>query len=114
MPRKTEMSTNKAVTLGNYVTVAFAEDIDLAREYIDLLERNEITAAIKRQPQMAESGFSDIAIQVPEESLDEAHKLISQQAAYDDFFDMAFNQDHYQEHDASSGNIEEADDDFLY
>lgn len=84
--------SGKGVTLA-YVTVAFAEDIDLAREYVDLLERNEISAAIKRQPEMAESGFSDIAIQVPEDCLDEAHKLISQQAAYDDFFDQAFNSD---------------------
>lgn len=89
MPRKTD--THKSPAVMHFVTVAFAEDADLARQYLDLLERNEIMAVIKRQPEMADSGFSDIAIQVPEESLDEAHKLISQQAAYDDFFDTAFN-----------------------
>ncbi len=114
MSRKTGMETNKSVAMCSYVTVAFAEDVDLAREYVNLLERNEITAVIKRQPEMAESGFSDIAIQVPEESLDEAHKLISQQASYDDFFDMAFNGDEYEEYDSSSPDSLEGDEEALF
>lgn len=109
MPRKSE--SNKAGAVMHYVTVAFAEDAELARQYLDLLERNEIAGVMKRQPEMADSGFSDIAIQVPEESLDEAHKLISQQAAYDDFFDQAFNQDAYDEYDTSD---EFEDDEKLY
>lgn len=80
--------TNKTVV--DFVTVAFAEDMELARQYKELLQDNEIDAHIKRQPNMAESGFSDIAILVPEESLDEAHALISERANYGDFFDVAF------------------------
>ncbi len=40
MSRKTGMETNKSVAMCSYVTVAFAEDVDLAREYVNLLERN--------------------------------------------------------------------------
>lgn len=105
MPHRTENSRMAAAV--RYVTVAFAEDADLARQYIDLLERNGIQGVVKRQPEMADSGFSDIAIQVPEESLDEAHSLISQQAAYDDFFDQAFNEPAYQEYDSADEDFEE-------
>lgn len=87
MQRKSKTNSKTVV---DFVTVAFAEDMELARQYKELLEDNEIIARIKRQPNMAESGFSDIAILVPEESLDEAHALISERASYDDFFDMAF------------------------
>ena len=77
-------------TVVDFVTVAFAEDKELARQYQELLEDNGIVSKVKRQANMAESGFSDIAILVPEDSLDEAHELISERASYDDFFDMAF------------------------
>ncbi|MHC4881922.1 MAG: hypothetical protein ACYTFX_01335 [Planctomycetota bacterium] len=87
MQRKSKTNSKTVV---DFVTVAFAEDMELARQYKELLEGNEIIARIKRQPNMAESGFSDIAILVSEESLDEAHALISERASYDDFFDMAF------------------------
>ncbi|MDH4202635.1 MAG: hypothetical protein OEV87_07045 [Phycisphaerae bacterium] len=87
MQRKSKTNSKTVV---DFVTVAFAEDMELARQYKELLENNEIIARIKRQPNMAESGFSDIAILVSEESLDEAHALISERASYDDFFDMAF------------------------
>lgn len=80
--------SNKTVV--DFLTVAFAEDLELARQYKELLESNEIPAKIKRQPNMAESGFSDIAIMVPEEALDEAHALISERVSYEDFFDAAF------------------------
>jgi hypothetical protein len=110
MAGKSESSTNRTTAVSHYVTVAFAEDADLARQYIDLLERNEISAMVKRQPEMAESGFSDIAIQVPEELLDDAHKLISQQAAYDDFFDSAFNPDFRDDFDPLSPGMFDEDD----
>jgi hypothetical protein len=82
--------SSKTSAVKDFVTVAFAEDMELARQYKELLEDNQIEVQIKRQPDMAESGFSDIAIAVPEESLDEAHHLIAERASYDDFFDMTF------------------------
>ena len=78
----------KMTDVKEYVTVAFAEDMELAKQYQELLRNNEIGVRIRRQPEMSQSGFSDIAIMVPEDSLDEAHALISEKASYDDFFDM--------------------------
>lgn len=80
----------KTTDVQELITVAFAEDMELAKQYQELLRNNEISARIKRQPEMSQSGFSDIAIQVSEESLDEAHALISEKANYDNFFDMMF------------------------
>jgi hypothetical protein len=87
MQRKTRKQTNSNTVVKDFVTVAFAEDMELARQYQELLDDNGISAHVKRQPEMAESGFSDIAILVPEDSLDAAHSLISERANYDDFFD---------------------------
>ena len=100
----------KAADVKEFVTVAFAEDMELARQYQELLEDNEITAKVKRQPNMAESGFSDIAIMVPEESLDEAHALISERASYDDFFEMAFDDQDSARFDYSEFEVDEDDD----
>jgi hypothetical protein len=93
MPKRAKHESNRATAVKDLVTVAFAEDMDLAREYQQLLSEKEIPAVIRRQPEMAQNGFSDIAIQVPESLLDEAHALISEQASYDDFFDMMFDHD---------------------
>ena len=61
---------------------------------------------------MAQSGFSDIAIMVPEYSLDEAHALISEKASYDDFFDVIFDYQDSKQFEPSDLQIEE--DDYLY
>ncbi|MHC4386228.1 MAG: putative signal transducing protein [Planctomycetota bacterium] len=97
-------------TVVDFVTVAFAEDMELARQYQELLESNEIKIRIKRQPNMAESGFSDIAIMVPEESLDEAHALISERVSYDDFFEMTFDDQDSSRLDYSEFEMDEDDD----
>jgi hypothetical protein len=100
----------KSTDVKEFVTVAFAEDMDLAKQYQELLRNNEISVQIKRQPEMAQSGFSDIAITVPEDSLDEAHALISEKASYDDFFDMAFDDQDGQRLEYSDFETEEDDD----
>ncbi|MCI0499356.1 MAG: hypothetical protein L0Y36_06725 [Planctomycetales bacterium] len=106
MQRKEQKESGKSATVHAQVTVAFAEDMDLARQYQQLLEKNQIPAVIKRQAEMAHNGFSDIAIVVPEDLLDEAHALISQQVEGDDFFDMAFNDPNYEEFDGVTYNDE--------
>ena len=73
-----------------YVTVAFAEDLGLAREYEQLLADHDIPAAVKNQSRSQEGDYSGVAVVVPEEYLDEAYALISKEASYDDFFDAAF------------------------
>ena len=109
MQRKGKMKT-KSADVKDFVTVAFAEDMELAKQYQQLLTDNEIDAHIKRQPEMAQSGFSDIAIVVPEESLDEAHALISEKSSYDDFFDMVFSDQDYDRFDYSEFETDEDDD----
>jgi len=114
MPKRAKKESGNAATVKDFVTVAFAEDMDLAKQYKQLLAENEIPASIKRQPEMAQNGFSDIAILVPESLLDEAHSLISEQASYDDFFDMMFDDDDQHELEGEfrgmDGSYDETDD----
>ncbi len=113
MPKRAKNQTGRPSAVKDFVTVAFAEDMDLAKQYQELLSEHEIPAMIKRQPEMSQNGFSDIAILVPESLLDDAHSLISEQASYDDFFDMMF--DHGADEDADLGRLDEyygEDDDF--
>ena len=100
----------KSTDVKEFVTVAFAEDMELAKQYQELLRNNEISSRIKRQPEMTQSGFSDIAITVPEESLDEAHALISEKASYDDFFDIVLDSQDGKRFNYSDFEIEEDDD----
>ena len=72
-----------------FVTVAFAEDMELAKDYKKLLNDDNIPVAIKDQPDSS-SGYHGIAVLVPEEYLDEAHVLIESQGVYTDFYDMVF------------------------
>lgn len=90
MAKKSSKQTGRTAAVKDYVTVAFAEDMDLARQYQQVLADHDIDAVVKRQPEMALNGFSDIAILVPESELDAAHALVSEEASYDDFFDMLF------------------------
>ena len=93
MPKRVKKETANATAVKDFITVAFAEDMDLAKQYKQMLAEHEIPVLIRRQPEMAQNGFSDIAILVPESLLDEAHSLISEQASYVDFFDMMFDED---------------------
>ena len=79
----------KQSSLQEFVTVAFAEDIELAKQYKKMLNDSEISAAIKTQPNFS-SGAPGIAVMVPEDDLDEAHVLIESQGANDSFYDLAF------------------------
>lgn len=106
MPKRARKESDRTTAVKDLVTVAFAEDMDLARQYQQLLSDQEIPAVIKRQPEMALNGFSDIAIQVPESLLDEAHSLISEQASYDDFFDMIFDVNEDEETDPMAAQEE--------
>lgn len=80
---------NPRISVGELVTVAFAEDLDLARHYKKLLEENGIPAVI-RQPETTGASSPGIGVLVPEDVLDEAHSLIASQAPFEDFFDVFF------------------------
>ncbi len=109
MPQKNQKQYTSDAAVKDYVTVAFAEDTELAKQYQELLEDNDISSRIQRQSKMAESGFSDIAILVPEELLDEAHTLISERASYDDFFDMILDDSDREDIDFVDFGIDEDD-----
>ena len=92
MNRKTRKRTT---VVKDYVTVAFAEDLDLARQYSKLLADHDIPSVVKNLGRSQEDGQTGIAVMVPEEFLDEAYVLISEEASYDDFFDAAFGENGY-------------------
>lgn len=96
--RRTTSDTTSDTTVKEFVTVAFAEDQDLAKQYKKLLNDSEIPAAIKTQPN-PNTTFPGIAVLVPEDHLDEAHQLIESQGSNDSFYDLAFDDSGYDEDD---------------
>lgn len=97
---------NSSTALKELVTVAFAEDADLATHYKELLNENDIPAAIKTRPD-PDLPYQGIAVMVPEDYLDEAHILIESKNSIVDFFDMAFDEDNY---DDTDNNFYDSDD----
>jgi hypothetical protein len=77
------------VPVKEFVTVAFAEDMDLAKDYKRLLAKEDIPVSIKNPHDSSSS--SGIAVMVPEDHLDRAHYLIVSHNQYDDFYDTVFN-----------------------
>ena len=96
MPKGKKKKRQGSLALKDLVTVAFAEDMDLARQYKTLLNENEIPAAVRTQSNPALS-YQGVAVLVPEDFLDEAHVIIESQACMGDFYDMAFMDDEYDE-----------------
>jgi len=76
------------------VTVAFADSADQAKDYETILESNDIPVIIKEQDEQEANG-KVIAVMVPGDFLDEAHVVIESQDAYDDFYDLAL-EDEYE------------------
>ena len=83
-------------SLKEFITVAYAEDMDLAKQYKKMLSDEDIPVAIKESHDTA-THFSGVAVMVPEDYMDEAHLLIQSQTSYD-FYESAF-QDDYEEVD---------------
>lgn len=73
--------------LEGYVVVAFAENMEQARDYKTLLDANDIPTIINEH-ESHPMGSSEIAVMVAEEFLDEAHVIIESQQTYDDFYDL--------------------------
>ena len=98
MANRKKNTNNSGTALKSFVTVAFAEDIDLANQYKDLLNESDIPAAVKTRPD-PEVSFQGIAVMVPEDYLDEAHVIIANQSSMGDFYDLAFSEDDYDDTD---------------
>ena len=102
MTKHSHKTQKSQVKLRDFVVVTFADDIDQAKDYEALLKSNEIPAMIKEEQNPNDATTSGIAIVVPEDFVDEAHVIIESQDAYDDFYDLAMDDD-----------IDDFDDDLL-
>ena len=88
MAKRSKKGHRSQAKMQGYVVVTFAEDLEQAREYKTLLEVNDVSAIISEQQEQSLDS-KEIAVMVPEEFLDEAHVIIESQQAYDDFYDLA-------------------------
>ena len=92
MAKRSKKGHRSQAKLQGYVVVAFADDLEQAREFKSLLETNDVSAIISEQKEPALDS-KEIAVMVPEDFLDEAHVIIESQQAYDDFYDYALEED---------------------
>lgn len=88
MPKRSKKGQKSQAKVQGFVVVAFAKDLEQAREYETLLKVNDIPVVISTQEDPS-VGAKEIAVMVPEDYLDEAHVVIESQDAYDDFYDFA-------------------------
>ena len=86
-------NSGKNTALEEYVTVAIAEDMELAQEYRGVLENSGIDVVLRTQRRDFSEEILGVAVMVPGPSTDSAQELIESQQAFDDFLDNAFNQE---------------------
>lgn len=98
-------STSRTALKG-LVTIAFAEDADLAKQYKQLLIDNNIPAAVKIRG-FEESGIKGVPVMVPEDYIDEAHSIIEAHNSMDDFYNDAFGDDDSQDYFSFNSDVEE-------
>ena len=106
MVKRSPRSQKGQARVQELVVVAFADDMEQARDYETLLKNNDIPAIIREQRDDS-SDKERVAVLVPEEFVDEAHVVIESQDAYDDFYDFALD-----EQEDSDLGAEFFDDDF--
>ena len=75
----------------DYVAVAILDDMAQARDYQQLLEESDIPVHLLEDYE--HEGASSVAVMVPEETADEAQVVIESQDAYDDFYDLALDEE---------------------
>jgi hypothetical protein len=75
----------------NFIAVAVAEDIELARDYVEILRNNEIPSRFLNNGELVEGG--GITIVVQEDHVEDARRLIRMHNTADDFYDPAFDAD---------------------
>lgn len=85
MPAKTDVKAKEI----EYVAVVILDDVSQANDYKQLLEVNDIQAYVVEGVDDGDGEAKGAAVMVPEDCLDEAHVVIESQDAYDDFYDMA-------------------------
>jgi len=90
MGRPRKLTHSMPTDLKDLVTVAYVEDMELAERYRFMLLENSIPVKIKKSESSGQTKFSDIALQVPEDFVDQAYNLLAQNAVCDDFFSTVF------------------------
>jgi len=88
MAKRPQKRRKSQTNVQELVIVAFAEDLEQAKDYKTLLQANDIPSTIKEQTEDSTEA-QGFAVMVPEDFLDEAHVVIESQDAYDDFYDIA-------------------------
>ena len=106
MVKRSQKTQKTQTNLQKFVAIAFAEDLEQAKDYEALLKINDIPTVIKEQGKSPTNAKS-IAVMVHEDFLDEAHVVIEHQDAYDDFYDFAL-----EDEDDSDFDNDLFDDDF--
>lgn len=99
MAKRSPKSQKSEADFHEFVVVTFAKDWEQAKDYETLLKNNDIPAIIKEQDQDSEN--NGIAVLVAEDFIDEAHVVIESQDAYDDFYDLAVDQEDETEFDGN-------------
>ncbi len=85
---KRRKSKKAQTDLKELVVVAYAEDLEHAKDYETLLKNNEIPVMIKQRENTQTGEQKTISVMVPEEYADEAHVIVESQDAYDDFYEL--------------------------
>ena len=98
MAKRSKKKRDSQAKLQGYVVVALAADTEQAMDYESLLKANEVPVEVVEQAD--QMGNREIAILVPDEFLDEAHVIIESQDAYDDFYDLALDNEDEDEFDS--------------
>ena len=87
MPSRGDVKQKEA----EYVAVVILDDMAQAIDYQRLLEENDIPVHLLEDDE--QEGPCSVAVMVPEESIDEAQVVKESHDAYDDFYDLALDED---------------------
>ena len=91
MKERSKKTKKHRTALSEFVIVTITEDLGQAEEYETLLKASDIPTMVKEQhDELTGIGF---AVFVPEDHLDEAHVIIESDDAYDDYYDLAMDDD---------------------
>lgn len=88
MTKRSPKMQKTQTKMQDLVVVASVGDLDQGKDYETLLKNNNIPAVIKKQNNES-ANAEGFVVMVPEDFLDEAHVVIESQDAYDDFYDLA-------------------------
>ena len=106
MAKQRKKSQQSSTSLHEFVTVAFAEDMELAKQYKKILNESDIPVIIRNTSEPTHA--PGIAVMVPEDDLDEAHILIESQSSHESFYDLELGDD-FGEDIVSDDNFDEDD-----